>query len=147
VQSIRIRAAGILVKDDQILLVRHEKNGKSYWLLPGGGVDFGESVEDALVREFMEEVGLAIKVGPMVLVHDSIPPNHHRQVLNIYFMVSTDKFEIKVTPDAVLRDAAFYPLSEFPQMTVNPDMKQEILEGLRTKWAKGCLYLGNRWKD
>ncbi|HVZ80883.1 MAG TPA: NUDIX hydrolase [bacterium] len=147
VQHIRIRAAGILVKDDRILLVRHEKNGKSYWLLPGGGVDFGESVAEGLRREFQEEVGLDIQVGPMVLVHDSIPPNHHRQVLNIYFMVSTDRYELKVTPDAVLRDAAFYPLTEFQGMPVNPDVKAEILEGLKTGWAKGCLYIGNQWKD
>jgi ADP-ribose pyrophosphatase YjhB (NUDIX family) len=146
-QNIRIRAAGILVKGDQILLVRHEKNGKSYWLLPGGGVDFGETVEQGLIREFQEEVGLNIKVGPMVLVHDSIPPNHHRQVLNIYFMVSTHRYELKVTQDAVLRDAAFYPLTEFPKMQVNPDVKAEILEGLKTNWAKGCLYIGNQWKD
>ena len=145
--NIRIRAAGILVHGDQILLVRHEKNGKSYFLLPGGGVEFGESVEEALIREFKEEVGLSISVGPMVMVHDSIPPNHHRQVLNIYFMVSSEKHEIKVTPDAVLRDASFFPLSDFPGMTVNPDVKQEIVEGLKSKWAKGCLYLGNRWKD
>ena len=146
-QNIRIRAAGILVKDGQILLVRHEKNGKSYWLLPGGGVDFGESVEDALIREFQEEVGLPIRVGKLVLVHDSIPPNHHRQVLNLYFVVSSSHFNLHVTPDAVLRDAAFYPLAEFQGMTVNPDVKDEVLEGLKNQWSDSCRYLGNRWKD
>ncbi len=146
-QNIRIRAAGILVKDGKILLVRHEKNDKSYWLIPGGGVDFGETVEQALVREFQEEVGLAIKVGKLVLVHDSIPPNHHRQVLNLYFIVTSEKHELKVTPDAVLRDAAFYPLSEFPTMPVNPDVKKEILEGIAQQWAESCRYLGNQWKD
>lgn len=146
-QNIRIRAAGILVKEGQILLVRHEKNGKSYWLIPGGGVDFGESAEEALIREYREEVGLPIKVGPLVLVHDSIPPNRHRQVLNLYFMVTADHFNIKVTPDAVLRDAAFYPLDQFSGMIVNPDVKAEILEGLENQWPGGARYLGNRWKD
>lgn len=139
--------AGILVKDGQILLVRHEKNGKSYWLLPGGGVDYGESLEESLIREFREEVGLKIKTGNLVLVQDSIPPDRHRQVLNLYFLVSTDRFIIKVTPDSVLRDAAFYPLEEFSSMTVNPDVKKEILEGLKNQWTMGCRYLGNRWKD
>ena len=146
-QSIRIRAAGILVKDGQILLVRHEKNEKSYWLIPGGGVDFGESVEDALIREYQEEVGLPIHVGPLVLVHDSIPSNKHRQVLNLYFTVTADHTNIKVTQDAVLRDAAFYPLSEFGSMPVNPDVKKEILEGISQNWSQGCRYLGNRWHD
>lgn len=146
-QSIRIRVAGILVKDGKILLVRHEKNDKSYWLIPGGGVDFGESAEDALIREYQEEVGLPIHVGPLVLVHDSIPTNRHRQVLNLYFTVTADHFNIKVTQDAVLRDAAFYDLSEFGGMAVNPDVKKEILEGIANNWAMGCRYLGNRWHD
>lgn len=146
-QNIRIRVAGILVKDDQILLVRHEKDGKSYWLIPGGGVDFGESAEQALIREFQEEVGLDIKVGKLVLVHDSIPPNHHRQVLNLYFQVTAENYGLKVTPDAVLRDAAFYPLVDFPGMPVNPDVKKEIVEGIAQHWAESCRYLGNQWKD
>ncbi len=146
-QNIRIRAAGILVKDGEILLVRHEKNGKSYWLLPGGGVDFGESVEEALIREFREEVGLPIQVGKLVLAHDSIPPNRHRQVLNLYFLVSARHFNIHVTPDAILKSAAFHPLKDFGGMSVTPDVKAEILEGLANQWPGGCRYLGNRWKD
>ncbi len=147
--QIRIRVAGILVKDDRILLVRHEKNGKSYWLLPGGGVEFGETVEQALIREFKEEVGFSIQVGKLVLVNDSIPSDRHRQVLNLYFVVSAlnDNEEIKVTPDGILKDATFYSLADFPKMTVNPDVKDEVLRGLADRWAGGCRYLGNRWKD
>ena len=146
-QSIRIRVAGILVQDGKILLVRHDKNEQSYWLIPGGGVDFGESAEAALVREYQEEVGLPIEVGPLVLVHDSIPPNHHRQVLNLYFAVKAQHTNIHVTQDAVLRDAAFYDLSEFGAMPVNPDVKKEILDGIANNWTQGCRYLGNRWHD
>ena len=146
-QNIRIRVAGILVKDGQILLVRHEKNGKSYWLIPGGGVDFGETAEEALIREYQEEVGLQIKVGKLVLVHDSIPPNRHRQVLNLYFLVTTDNYDIQVTQDGVLKGAAFQPLSEFPKLQVNPDVKAQILEGISNQWSQGCRYLGNEWKD
>jgi ADP-ribose pyrophosphatase YjhB (NUDIX family) len=145
--NIRIRVAGVLIKDNQILLVRHEKNAKSYWLLPGGGVDFGETAEEALIREFKEEVGLTIEVGKLVFVHDSIPPDRHRQTLNLYFLATTKDQSLKVTPDSVLRDAAYYSLTEFSKMQVNPDIKTEILEGLDKQWFGESQYLGNRWKD
>ena len=145
--NIRIRVAGILMKEDKILLVRHEKNKNSYWLLPGGGVEFGETAADALIREFQEEVGLAIQIKSLVLVHDSIPPDKHRQVLNLYYLVTSLNFDLNVTPDAVLRDAGFYPLPKFKEMRINPDVKNEIFEGIETDWKLGSRYLGNRWKD
>ena len=48
----RVRVAGILIEDDRILLIEHTKNDKKYWLVPGGGVDWGESAAEALAREF-----------------------------------------------------------------------------------------------
>ncbi len=144
---IRIRAAGILVREGKILLVRHEKNGKSYWLLPGGGVDYGETAEEGLKREFREEVGLEVEAGKIVLVHDSIPPDRHRQVLNLYFLVTCDKPEIRVTQDRVLKGAQFHPLGDLPGLPVYPNVKTEVLEGLKAGWTGPCLYLGNNWRD
>ncbi len=145
--SIRIRVAGILIQDQKILLVRHEKNGKSYFLLPGGGIEYGETASEALIREFNEEVGLSIEVGKLVFVQDSIPPNRHRHVLNLYFLVKTSNFNIIVTQDNVLKSAGYYPFDNFAAMTVNPDIKAEILAGIQNHWAGDCQYLGNRWKE
>ena len=144
---VRIRVAGILIKNDRILLVRHEKGGKSYHLLPGGGVEFGETIEQALIREFKEETGIDITVGKLVLVHDSLPKDLHRQVLNLYFVVTAGKLAIKVTPDGILKDADFYLLDDFSKMTIKPDVKNEILLGHSTHWGGNGCYLGNRWQD
>jgi hypothetical protein len=91
-------------------------------------------------------VGLEVTVGRLVLVHDSIPPDRHRQVLNLYFLVSASTAELKVTQDNILRDAGFHPLAEFDQMSVKPDVKREIMEGIAKGWPE-CRYLGNEWKD
>jgi len=81
----RVRVAAIVIKDGEILLVRHSKYGTSYWLLPGGGVHYGETLEEALVRELKEETNLDVVIGRPVLINDSVPPDRHRHVLNIYF--------------------------------------------------------------
>ncbi|HKA25817.1 MAG TPA: NUDIX domain-containing protein, partial [Gaiellaceae bacterium] len=70
----RIRVSALLRWNDRVLLCRHEKPGKEYWLLPGGGVNSGESLVDALHRELAEELGIGEEVaveGPVAIV-DSI---------------------------------------------------------------------------
>ena len=55
----RIRVSALLRWEGRILLCRHEKAGRGeYWLLPGGGVNGGESLVEALRRELSEEVGV-----------------------------------------------------------------------------------------
>ena len=72
----RIRVSAILSWGGRVLLCRHEKPGKEYWLLPGGGVNSGESLVDALHRELREEVGIfdEIPVEGPVAIADSIAP-------------------------------------------------------------------------
>ena len=81
----RIRVSGILKKDNEILFVKHRKNKKEYYLLPGGGVDFGESFEAALKREFMEEVNIEIKVKDLVFVSEGIDPKGEKHIISIVF--------------------------------------------------------------
>ena len=72
----RIRVSAILRWHGRILLARHEKPGKEYWLLPGGGVNSGESLVDALHRELAEVIGIDDRhsvEGPVAIV-DSIAP-------------------------------------------------------------------------
>src|SRR5207248_7213101 len=86
----RIRVSAILRWRGSILLCRHEKPGKEYWLLPGGGVNSGESLVDALQRELGEELGINEDVpveGPVAIV-DSIAPQRSlvgKHVVHIIF--------------------------------------------------------------
>lgn len=63
-QYIRPLALGILIKDDKILAVREfdRKKNEIFYRLLGGGIEFGETGEQALKREFMEELGVEIRI-------------------------------------------------------------------------------------
>ena len=62
-QKIKVLVGGLIKKDDKYLMLKRHQNDEVYpgkWEFPSGGIDFGEEVEDALIREVREEAGLDI---------------------------------------------------------------------------------------
>jgi 8-oxo-dGTP diphosphatase len=60
--KVRIRICGLCWDNERLLMVRHKLENNYLWAPPGGGLEFGESIEFALKREFMEETGLTIEL-------------------------------------------------------------------------------------
>ena len=112
----RIRVSAILRWQGRVLLCRQEKPGKEYWLLPGGGVDAGESLIEALRRELREELGVEADVqfeGPVAIV-DSISPKSasltRKHVVHIIFSadLSHRSLEDVETKDAAVKGARLF---------------------------------------
>ena len=68
----RVRA--IIVQDNKILLIKRTKPEAVYWVIPGGGVEMGETDKQAIKRECLEELGLEVKVGQLFLQMASKKP-------------------------------------------------------------------------
>jgi 8-oxo-dGTP diphosphatase len=64
-----IRAAGIVIKDNKILLMYRKKDNEEYWVFPGGGVENNETVEQAVLRELKEETTIDIKIEKLLYHH------------------------------------------------------------------------------
>lgn len=60
------RARAIIFEGDRAILIKRVKDGQEYWVFPGGLVEEGENVKDALIRECKEELGIKIKVGELL---------------------------------------------------------------------------------
>ena len=58
----RIRAGIVLIQDGQVALIERHRAGIEYYVFPGGGMDDGESPEQAAVREAMEELGIEVAI-------------------------------------------------------------------------------------
>lgn len=58
----RVRAVAILIEDDRVALIERQRSGRHYFTFPGGGVEQGETPEQAVVREVEEETGLRVVV-------------------------------------------------------------------------------------
>lgn len=67
--KVGIRAVAILLNGNEIFLVHRNQDGKEFWVLPGGGVEEGEKVENAVVREVKEEASIKCKIVKLLYTH------------------------------------------------------------------------------
>ncbi|MCA9875279.1 MAG: NUDIX domain-containing protein [Ardenticatenaceae bacterium] len=64
--TIRQRVTLLIVRDDKLLVIRRWRNGRAFMVIPGGGVEPGESLAEAARREALEETSLTVTLGPQV---------------------------------------------------------------------------------
>ena len=62
------RSAVIIIEDERVVMIQRLRGGHTYYLFPGGGVESGETIEESVIREAHEELGLDIQLGPLVAV-------------------------------------------------------------------------------
>jgi ADP-ribose pyrophosphatase YjhB (NUDIX family) len=145
----RIRVSAILRWKGRMLLCRHEKPGKEYWLLPGGGVNSGESLVDALRRELAEEIGIEEQVpveGPVAIV-DSISPTQSfaaKHVVHIIFAgdLGGRSLEAVTSQDAAVRGHRLFEVNDLDGIVVHPPITRFL-----SRWQPGdpAVYLGALW--
>jgi 8-oxo-dGTP diphosphatase len=145
----RLRVSAILVWQNRILLCRQEKPGKEYWLLPGGGVEGGETLTEALHRELGEELGLweSLQLEGPIAVAESIAPGWSpgdRHILHVIFGgdLSHRSLEDVETNDAAVRGTRLFSVDELEDVVVHPPIKRFV-----QRWRPGdpAVYLGSLW--
>lgn len=128
-----VGVGAVVVRDGHVLLIRRGKEPlRGRWLVPGGTVEWGETLEAAVAREVLEETGLVVRPREVVAVLDRI---HREEAEILYHFVIVDYLcdwvsgTVRAGSDA--EDAAFVPVAELGAYDLPDKALEVVAEGLR----------------
>lgn len=144
----RVRAGIVLIKDHKVALIERHRGDLHYFVFPGGGVDEGESPEQAAIREAMEELGVKVVIKQKVV--EVYLGSKSRQ---IYFLVEqtggnfgTGTGPEFTNPDADNQDVIKYlpvwmPLEELSwrDKVFPADVAKLVLKSVRDGWPEEAI--------
>jgi 8-oxo-dGTP diphosphatase len=127
----RIISSIVLRKDDKLLLVKEVlENFKEYWIFPGGGVEFGETIEEAAIREAKEETGLDVRIKEFLGFKEVIVPKYDYHTIIFFFIAEPLNHDIKTTEKIL--DAKYFSLDEMKELNL-VDSAEWVLKEMNQK--------------
>ncbi len=135
----------MLDKGALLLIKRDREPAKGKWSLPGGRVEAGESLREALVREVREETGIDVDVDGLIGVAERIVRDdggaieYHYVILD--YVCNARSTELKAGDDAA--DARWVPVGELPDLPLTAGLLEflsdrGVLEGRRVRVDRGA---------
>lgn len=118
--NLRTRVCGLCFDNKKILLVKHNLNGKIFYAPPGGAVEFGESMEEALIRELKEETNIMVESPKFKFITEYINPPLH--AIEIFYHIDKWHGKIKLGYDPeskneqIIESVGFYSNKDLTQI-------------------------------
>lgn len=146
-QTIPTTRVSVIVvnQEKEILLVKHRKGNRQYWVLPGGRLEYGETFQECAVREMREETGLDVEVDEFVFLSEAIAPDRSRHIVNIYLTAHVIGGVLKVGDEPVLAGVDYLPIGELDKLTLFPAVGRTVIDSLPKATRGSIKYLGNLW--
>lgn len=132
-RSPSVGVGGVVVDDGRVLLIKRGKPPLyGRWVVPGGTVELGESLEQALVREVREETGLEVRPLAFLtaferIVRDDGAVRHHFVILD--YLCERVSGAVSAASDAL--EASFVAPQDLERYALPPKALEVVLDGLR----------------
>ena len=129
----------IINRNDEIILIKRRKEpNKGKFSIPGGFVEWGETVEDAAIREAQEETGLKVKLAEILGVYSDPDRDVRGHVMTVAFVANPIGGILKGGDDA--EDAKWFNLSDVPFENMPGDHPKIIHDFIKWKKSGGTYW-------
>jgi mutator protein MutT len=116
----------VSVDADQILLIRRGRGpAEGFWSLPGGRVESGETLAEAVVRELLEETGLQGVCGRLVGWVERIGADYHFVILDFWVTIVAGS---EPAPGSDAAEAAWVPLDQMAELALTDGLAEFLHE-------------------
>lgn len=129
-EKLGIRPATIVIKDEKVLLVSSKYHDEEFYLFPGGGMEFGETIEEAAVRETLEETGVKVKITDLFHVNEYIyAADWNKRSVSMFFIAEVVEILEPTTNDGgKIKKVKWIKLSELDNYDIKPKRIADMLK-------------------
>lgn len=129
----RYRAAAIIIENDCVLFAGNEKNDYLYSV--GGGVHIGETAEDAVKREVLEETGINYEIDSLAFIHENFfeENNADWHEVSFYFLMKsrgTQEFKSDSYTQGVRETMHWIPIADLDKYKAYPTFLKDKIENI-----------------
>ncbi|MCT4792664.1 MULTISPECIES: NUDIX hydrolase [Exiguobacterium] len=137
---------GIVRQGDQLLLVKNQADGeRAVWSLPGGVIEAGETLADALKREIAEETGLSVETFELAYVTENFIEQFDAHSLVTYFECTIRGELLPNDPDREVVDSQWVPIEQLGDYLLNRDVLEPLQDYLNKASKSYYLYEQMVW--
>ena len=119
----RLAVGGLVIRENKVLLVRRGKSPAfGEWAIPGGTVELGETLKQAVERELREETGITVRAGEICHTFEAVKRDDEGRVRFHYVVIDlmADHVSGEPVPDSDVTEAAWLTSGDLTGRPVNP---------------------------
>jgi len=138
-----VGVGGIVLNDGRVLLVRRGKQpGFGKWSIPGGMVELGETLQEAIKREVREECGIEIELADVVAVLERIIPHQDRGIHYHYVLIDFLGYwkSGELQPSSDIMEARWADPLEMKSLEMTERTQQVVFEAIGLSQKNGIYY-------
>lgn len=127
----RVAVGGVVVREGRVLLVRRGKEpALGEWAIPGGSVELGETLQQAVERELLEETGLKVEAGEVCHVFEAVKRDEDGRIQFHYVIIDllADYVSGEPAPSGDASEAAWLPFTEMGNRRINTSTLELLIK-------------------